>query len=208
MVVKTIQNNLINGHRWTPEELDLIRVEYKGTLKSAEIIAKRISALTGDTISSQAVKKQAVNNGLTTRRCKIWDDKELEYFIKLIGKYSMKDMLRKMKAAGYKRTMKSLDAKLSELNMKADDRDGWYTKVEVCEILGVGRETVQKWIDSKSLKATYHHGVEPTKDCGRAYWHIEESDLRDFIIKHSMDLTGRNVDLFQIVTILMSDRER
>ena len=197
-MLKTIQNNLKNGHKWTEEELDLIRVEYKGTNKSAELIARRLSIITGENITTYAVKKQAAKNGYTKKQYKQWDDKELDYFTELVGKHSLKDIQCKMRKRGFKRTLKALDFRLHLLNMQASERIGWYTKEDAAGILGVGRITLQKWIDSKALKATWHHGVEPIKGCGKAYWHIDEADLLDFALNHSMELTGRNINFFLI----------
>lgn len=84
-------------------------------------------------------------------------------------------------------------------------RDGWYTKREVGEICGVDHHKVQQWIDTGKLKATWEHGARPQKN-GSASWHIEESDFRDFLYRRSCELTGRNVDLFQMVNILVGDR--
>jgi hypothetical protein len=198
LVVQTIQNNLINGHKWTPEELDLIRVEYKGTYKSAELLARRITIKSGDKISAYAVKKQAGRLGLTSNTANLWSDAEVKCLTSLVGKYSMREIQRRLKHNGYKRTMKAIIAKMRDLGMQAEDRVGWFTKREASEILGVSLITVQNWIDCKALKASYHHGVKPAGGAGKTYWHIEESDLLDFILAHPMELTGRNINFFLI----------
>jgi len=81
-------------------------------------------------------------------------------------------------------------------------RDGWFTKREVCEILGVDHKWVQRRIDSGVIKATYHFPDRRPAKIGYSCWHIEENDLRQFIRKYPQELTSRNVDLIMIVDIL------
>lgn len=198
MVVQTIQNNLKNGHKWTEEELDLIRVEYKGTIKSAEIIAKRLSNITGENITAGAVMQKVYRVGFPNKMYKRWTDKEEEYFAELVGKFPICEIHRRMKHNGYNRSLQSIKCKIKALKLSTQDRIGWYTKEETARILGVNPKTVQVWIDCKSLKASWHHGKQPSGNIGRAYWHIDEADLLDFALNHSMELTGRNINFFLI----------
>jgi hypothetical protein len=86
-----------------------------------------------------------------------------------------------------------------KLNLRV--RDGWYTKADVCEIVGEDHKKVQRWIDRGFLKATWHFDRKPSKS-GLSSWHIAEADLKDFLILYSHELMGRNVDIQQIVWIL------
>lgn len=201
MVVKTIQNNLQNGHNWTQQDYDYIRTEYKGTIRSAEIIAKHLSIKYGREIGHYAVLRKAYSLGMKNASYKRWTEKEEEYFAELIGKYPMCEVQRLMEKKGYKRGMQAIKMKKNELKLSSEDRVGWYTKYEVSKMLGVSEKTVGAWIDDKKLKASWHHNKQPSNTTGRAYWHIDEDDLREFIEKHAHDLTGRNVDLWQIVEI-------
>lgn len=83
----------------------------------------------------------------------------------------------------------------------ADPSTVWYTKKEVCEILGVGHKRVQSWIDDGQLKASWHHERKPSKH-GLGAWHIEARDLKAFIRRYPEEI-GRNVDMIQIVEILV-----
>jgi hypothetical protein len=206
MSVNTITNNLKNGHKWTEEDKELIRSEYKGTIFSATIISQRLSQIHGYNISPHAVQSQVYRLNLGSYIKSSWSDAEKEYLTDLVGKYSVKEIKRKFDERGYKRSRFSISCKMNDLRVTNDYRDGWYTKSEVAEMLGITKNRLQCYIDSKVLKASYHNGDKPTNTSGSKMWHIEESDLRDFIIAHSMDLTGRNVDLFQIVNIIKGDR--
>ncbi len=80
-------------------------------------------------------------------------------------------------------------------------RDGWYTKKEVCEILGCEHKWLQRRIESGALIASWHSEVKPQKS-GGALWEIRDKDLRAFIRKYPEELNGRNVDMIQIVELL------
>jgi hypothetical protein len=64
---------------------------------------------------------------------------------------------------------------------------------------GVGEVVSQNWIRYGKLIATKNTA---SKD---SHWHINEDNLRKFIIKYPAELTGRNIDLIQVVSILCPD---
>ena len=101
-------------------------------------------------------------------------------------------------------TSMQTDLKAKRLHLSRRVRDGWYTKKEVCEMLGVDHHKVQHWIDRGWLKASYHTEQKPQKN-GMAMWHINEANLSNFIIGHCSELQGRNIDLFGIFTCLGID---
>ena len=68
-------------------------------------------------------------------------------------------------------------------------------------MLGVDHHWLQPYIDRGELKASWHYGTKPGKP-GLAAWHIDEKEVRRFIIAHSYDLVGRNVDLPGVVYVL------
>jgi hypothetical protein len=76
---------------------------------------------------------------------------------------------------------------------------------DVCEILAVDHHLVSRWIESGAIRATWHTDVKPCKE-GGAKWHIDEADLRQFIIGHCCELMGRSVDLFTMVHILVPNQ--
>ena len=183
-------------HSWTDDERDIVRREYDGTNKTSHLIAARISYMSGEKITFYAVKGQVSRLGLAIDKSRRWTSKEVELLTELITQYAPPYIARKLK-----RSVNSVVVKSKRLHCSRRVRDGWFTKREVCEILGVDHLKVQKWIDSGELKAGFHGELKPQKN-GMACWHITTEALRDFILHHSVELTGRNVDLFQIVAIL------
>lgn len=183
-------------HKWTDEERDIVRRDYNGHNQSAHQIADRLTHMTGDKITFYAVKGQAAKLGILQDKNPRWTDKEVEILFEMITRYAPITIARKLH-----RSLNAVVVKSKRLGCSRRARDGWYTKREVWRILGVDHHKVQKWIDSGELEASWHTEIKPKKN-GGACWHIAEQALRDFIIKHSFELTGRNVDLFQIVEIL------
>jgi hypothetical protein len=177
-------------HRWTEEELGLVRLHYDGTRASVESLCR----ITGATFFG--VKGQIMRLGLARVKPADWSEKELIYLERHIHRQSVKTI---SKALG--RSINAIKVKATRLHYKLRDRDGWYTKREVSEICGVDHHRVQSWIDHNELKASYHFpGCKPTKK-GLAMWHIEEKDFAAFLKAHCQELQGRNIDIFQILTI-------
>ena len=179
-------------HSWTQEEKDIVRREYAGTNRSRHEIAVRIG------VSDCAVTGQITKMGLakiTDRRP--WTDKEEEKLAELIGRETVPKIAKIMK-----RTINAINVRAKRIHAMKRDRNGWYTKREVSEILGTDHHWVQKRIENGSLRATRNNEEqEPRKNRG-AYWRIDEKDLKEFIRRHPQELNGRNVNLCQVVEIL------
>jgi len=181
-------------HRWTDEEREIVRRDYTGTHQSKRDIAARLG------VTQNAVAGQIMNIGLGNRsdrdRRKPWSEKEDEQLRELLGKYAPRTVAEKMV-----RSLNSVVVRGKRLGISRRCRDGWYTKKECCEILGMDHKWVQRRIDEGTLKATWHFGTKPSRR-GLQEWHIEEVDLIDFIKRFPQELNGRNVDLIQIVGLL------
>lgn len=179
-------------HKWTEEEREIVRRDFTHTHASRREIAHRLG------VTEFGVAGQIATMGIakkTGRRS--WRPKEDEQLGELVTRYAPITIAKRMH-----RSVNSVVVRSTRLGYHRRVRDGWYTKKEVCELFGVDHKWVQNRIDSGELKATYHNGHKPQQK-GLAMWHIDEVDLREFIIGHSIELTSRNVDLFQIVNILV-----
>ena len=180
------------NHKWTEEERQIVRRDYQGTKESARRIADRLG------VSPFGVRGQIQTMGISFHPdMKRWTPKEEELLGELITKYAPHVVARKMK-----RNINSIIVKSKRLGYSRRVRDGWYTKQEACNILGVDHHWVQSRIDCGALKASWHNGVKPQQS-GGACWHILEEDLRDFIRRYPDELHGRNIDIVQIVDLLV-----
>ena len=177
-------------HKWIDEERDIVRREYDGTNLCAQRIASKIG------VTLYAVKGQLQMLGIAQDKSRRWTDREIEILSEMITQYSLITIAKRLH-----RSVNSVGIKAKRLGCSRRARDGWYTKKEACEIFGVDHHKVQRWIDNNELEASWHSDIKPVKN-GGACWHITTEALRDFIVRHSFELTGRNVDLFQIVSIL------
>lgn len=184
-----------NKHRWTEEEREIVRRDYDGTNASAARIAQQLGVTfygVKGQVQRLGVAKRSMRNGYR----RPWDEEQDAQLADLINRYSVTTVARRLR-----RTPASVVVRAKRLGLSRRYRDGWYTKREVCEILGMDHKWVQARIDAGHLKASWHHGNKPQRNV-LAAWHINEKDLRKFIRRYPHDLNGRNVDLVQIVEIL------
>ena len=178
-------------HRWTEEEHDLLRARYAGNRASCE----KLGATLG--VSWLAVRARVSKLGLAriTSR-KSWTAGEDAQLEQEACRRPMEAIAKSMD-----RSVNSVVVRSKRLGLHRRDRDGWYTKTEVCEILGVQHRWLQARIDSKALRASWHHGRHP-HNAGAAAWHISEANLKRYIRTYPDELNGRNVDLVQVVDVL------
>ncbi len=178
-------------HRWTEDERDFVRLNYKQDNESKRYIANRLG------VSYHAVSGQVAKMGLAKRSGrKSWDEKQDDQLQELIFKHSASRV-----AVIMNRSENSIVVRSKRLGLHRRFRDGWYTKTEACEILGVDHKRVQSWIDCGALYAEYHNGHKPQKN-GMSMWHIPEKSIYNFLRKCPQELNGRNCDIIQIVEIL------
>ena len=188
-----IKGGTARKHKWVDEERDIVRRDYRGTNASAAIIG----AMLGVTLC--AVRGQVANMGLSKKTDrKRWDDRQDGKLVELITQYAPATVAKMMH-----RGVNSVVLRAKRLGLSRRVRDGWYTKREVCEILGVDHKWVQRRIDNGELKAAYNNPDRKPQQGGMAYWRIQEEDLRAYIRRYPQELNGHNVDLIQIVDILV-----
>ena len=179
------------GHDWTDSERELVRRQYTGTRESLDAIGRELG------VSAFAVKGQVARLGLAKRvGWAMWSAQQTDQLHRLADLHCVTEVARRMG-----RSVNSVVCKMKRLGISRRSRLGWYTATDVCEILARDHRWIQARIDSGQLAASYHHGRKPEM-AGSGSWHIESSDLRDFIRRYPQELDGRNVDLITIVDIL------
>jgi len=178
-------------HRWSDEERGIVRRDYAHSRQSAREIGARLG------VTEFGVKGQVSMMGLGNHDNRHpWTLKEDAKLIRLLRRWGPRTVAVKMH-----RSLNSVVLRSKRLNIRRRERDGWFTKRDVCEILGVDHRWVQARIDSGALKAYYHYGTKPSK-YGMSAWHIEEADLKEFIRRYPQELIARNLDMIMIVDIL------
>jgi len=182
---------LRQNHKWTDDERDIIRRDYKHTRKSRQELAARLG------VTEYGIAGQISTMGIAKSDDRHpWSPREKEKLAKLIPQYCPRRIARMMH-----RSINSVVVMAKRINAPRRYREGWFTKREVCDILAHDHKWVQARIDSGALKATYHYGERPTQK-GMSAWLIEEADLVQFIRKYPQELVGCNIDIMMIVELL------
>jgi hypothetical protein len=190
MVTTVYHRESSTNHVWTEDDKGLVRLHYDGTRENCETLAAMIGC------SRQAVKSQVELLGLSFQvKQPEWTVQEKDYLRTHYTSQSVNIMAKTLH-----RSPNAVKIKVTRMHLSLRNRDGWYDKMDVCEMLGVDHHKVQAWIDRGDLKATYHHGTRPTKK-GMTMWHIDAGDLKTFIVHHCQELQGRNLDIFSILDL-------
>ena len=115
------------NHKWTDDERDIIRRDYKHTHKSRQELAVRLG------VTEYGVAGQISIMGIAKSDDRHpWNDpREEEKLAKLIPQYCPRRIARMMH-----RSLNSVVVKAKRINAHRRYREGWFVKREVCEILG------------------------------------------------------------------------
>lgn len=194
---------MTNWHQWTPDQIEIIRRDFTGTKESIRRIADHLSYEFGEEITPAMVTHQVNKLGIAgiwerAVRGPEWTVREDEQLRERVSRGQDWEMIGK--ALG--RSATAVMVRSKRIGAYRWARTGWYTKKDLMEILGVDHKRIQRWIDEGELKARPYN-VDP-QQAGGGYWIIQEEDLRNFLVNHSMELTGRNVDLYSIVNLFQS----
>lgn len=187
-------------HEWSDEDNTFLRANFDYTHRSLEDMARWLSERYGKTITPWQVRYQVEKLGLprTWRELgkKYWTEKEEERLGELLEQYPVSEVARRLR-----RSPASVRFQATKMGLSTLSRLGWYTENEVAQILGVDSHRVNSWINRGILPASYHYGTFPTQH-GMTAWHIKEEDLVAFLRRYAPELTGRHVDVGQIVDML------
>jgi hypothetical protein len=182
------------GYLWIEDEKNIIKLLYDGKNQSIKSIQCCIEEKYGIKRTMYAIRHMAGMLGLVQTKKVAWSENDINKLDKMAGKYTAYKIASKLN-----RSVSSVCHKANELGIKLRQRIEWYTLKDVRDILGVGEDTANNWLKSNKLIASKN------SDRNTPHWHIKESDLRNFIIKYPSELTGRNVDLVQIINLLCPD---
>lgn len=181
------------AHVWTIDEIQFLKTNHKFTRQSRREIADALGLTVGQ-VSAQIHRMGLVRLAGTRRE---WTEDEEQRLQNLAGTMPALGIARELR-----RSTGSVRAKMAAMGLSAKDRADWYTKTEVCEVLGLDQRSVQRHIDSGRLKATWYHGRRPGPRSGTAAWCIKRQHLREFLRRYPALLQYRTVDIIVVVDIL------
>ena len=184
-------------HKWTEEEEDIVRQQYRGTHQSQREIADYLnSAGAQPPISQFAVSGRISKLGIGQRENRRWSESEMNRLREWTGQYPPAMIAQKLK-----RGIVSVTVKMQKMGLHRRAKTGWYTKKDVAEMLGVEHKKVQRWMDDGYLKAVPYQEI-PRKN-GGGQWRIDEKNLRAFLLRYPQELVGRNIDVCLVFDIIV-----
>jgi hypothetical protein len=180
---------ILNSQRWTPEEDNILIAYYrKGNVQK---IISDIRDKTGKSRTIPSIRCRAAHLGVSSYfgiQRKPWTKNDDEKFLEVYPNLSMSTLCRM-----FGRGRRAIYQRARHLGVTRQDRFDCYTQFEVCNILGIGEP---------KLKYFINNGLKARKLDSRTTV-IDTKDLRDFLIKHSMEISDR---MFHVVNILVGDK--
>ena len=185
-------------HRWSEQETDLLRREYDGSSRATTHLMG-ILGLRRSQIRTRA-SYIGVTRHLFITHVK-WDDspEALHKFGELLQRYSLAKV-----GKIYGVSSSAVAARAARKRVNKQLRHGWYTVKDVGLILNVNPQTITTWIQTGLLKATNHFGKNQGYEGGACWYHIEEKDLKEFILHHRYEFYNRRVDLGAVLDIVLN----
>ncbi len=167
-------------YRFTPALRAELRDAYSfaGTRKEFSLRLKRLYARTG--WPRHAFTIEAKRLGIVQSR-RFWTKEEDEVLAETVGRLSMTAVARKVQ-----RPYESVVARVKVLHLSQRVRTG-FSRKDIAELLGVGTQTVQRWMDRGWLGK-----VHETNNGNR----VSEANVRKFIREHHAEYDLRRVDQY------------
>lgn len=174
---------------YSPGDRDYIRQHYQRDRSVAQIAEDL-------TTTTRAVRWQARRLGLGRQRALPFTSAEDQYILQYGQRLPLTTVARRLH-----KSVPQVSNRARHLHLSLRVRDGWYTKEEAAQVVGMRYQGLQHYINCGALRATHHHATAPAGNGGGAY-HIAEKDLREFVRQYPSALQGRPVDMVVLVDLL------
>ena len=188
-------------YEFTPLIDDLIRLAYRqyrvyGNRQAISHCARRVE------IPSWKIRRRALDLGLTRTKEPPWSDAEVVE-LERWGHLTDAVIQRKLKAAGFSRTIAGIHLKLKRLRIR-QNLDG-YSAYSLSEAFGVDSHKVGLWIRRKMLRAT-RRGTDRTEaQGGDSYW-ITHDAAREFVYRHPDEIDLARVEKLWFLDLVSAGR--
>ena len=188
-------------YEFTPYMDDLVRAAYQqlrvGSDRRAIRNCGRRLAL-----PRWAVLRRGRELGLARTKEAPWSDMEIG-LLERWGHLTDAVIQRKLKAAGYSRSVNGIHLKLKRLRIK-QNLDG-YSAYSLAEAFGVDWHKVGSWIRRNMLRATRRGTERKESQGGDTYW-ITQNAVRDFVFRYPDEVDLAKVEKFWFLDIVTGGR--
>jgi hypothetical protein len=128
--------------------------------------------------------------GLTRVKEPVWSPEEVS-LLERWGHLTDTVIQRKLKSAGYQRSVNAIHLKLKRLRIK-ENLDG-YSAYLLATAFGVDPHKITNWVRRKMLWAT-QHGTERTERQGSDTFWITHKAVREFVLAYPDEVDLRKVE--------------
>jgi hypothetical protein len=188
-------------YEFTPLIDDLIRLAYRqyriyGNRQAIGHCARKVE------IPSWKIRRRALDLGLTRTKEPLWSDAEVAE-LERWGHLTDAVIQRKLKAAGFSRTIAGIHLKLKRLRIR-QNLDG-YSAYSLSEAFGVDSHKVGLWIRRKMLRATSRGTDRTEAQGGDSYW-ITHDAVREFVYRHPDEIDLASVEKLWFLDLVSAGR--
>lgn len=199
--LQPVAKRIRRRYSFTPIMDDEIRSAYRLFLcendrKAITICAQKLH------LPKWMVTRRGADLGLARVKEPLWSDAEVAV-LERWGHLTDGAIQRRLKAAGFQRSINGIHLKLKRLRIK-QNLDG-YSATALAATFGVDGHKILYWINRKMLKAS-RRGTERTeRQGGDTYW-ITHRAVRDFVLQCPDEVDLRKVDKWWFLDLVTAGR--
>jgi hypothetical protein len=188
-------------YEFTPVMDDLVRAAYQrlrvcSDRKAISNCGRRLG------VPRWVVLRRGRELGLARTKEKPWSDMEIR-LLERWGHLTDAVIQRKLKAAGYSRSVNGIHLKLKRLRIK-QNLDG-YSAYSLAEAFGVDSHKVGLWIRRNMLRATRRGTDRKESQGGDSYW-ITHIAVRDFVFRFPEEIELAKVEKLWFLDLVSGGR--
>jgi hypothetical protein len=188
-------------YEFTPLIDDLIRLAYRqyrvyGNRQAISHCARKVE------IPSWKIRRRALDLGLTRTKEPLWSDAEVAQ-LEQWGHLTDAVIQRKLKAAGFNRSIAGIHLKLRRLRIR-QNLDG-YSAHSLSKAFGVDSHKVVLWIRRKMLRATRRGTDRTGAQGGDSYW-ITHNAVREFVYRYPDEIDLSRVEKLWFLDLVSAGR--
>ncbi len=172
---------------WTQEKDAFLRERYDGKVKGRAV---KIAALWG--WPDWAIRKRAVQLGLTTLGRRDWTPKEVRFLEEHVGRRTIHWIAKQLE-----RPETSVVLKCERMKLSRRFRDG-FTLRDLTFCFGCDRRVIERWVSKGMLRAR-RRGTLRAHDA----WHVTEGDIVRFLRKHPTAFRLDKVDQLWFMDLVL-----